>query len=168
MMPRLLLLLLILSASALQSRAQETTVPFGSEGHDITQRIEVTADHLELDQAEGTAHFTGAVRAAQGALRIAADSIVVHYAETEAASSQGQITRLEAEGNVTLTNGEEAAEAQEATYDVSSGIIVMERDVLITQGSNALASQTLRIDLTTGQGAFGGRVRTVFDPGSTQ
>jgi lipopolysaccharide export system protein LptA len=167
MMPRFLLLLLAVLAPAPPGVAQETTIPFGSEGHDSTQRIEVTADHLDLNQTGGTAHFTGAVRASQGALRIAADSVVVFYAETDGAS-QGQITRLEAEGEVTLTNGEEAAEAQQASYDVASGIIVMEGDVLITQGPNALASQTLRIDLTTGQGTFGGRVRTVFDPGSGQ
>lgn len=170
MKPRVLLLLLTLGAGAWPGFApsafgQATTVPFGTEGHDITQRIEVTADHLELDQAAGSAHFTGQVRAVQGALRIAADSVVVYYGETEG-TSQGQITRLEADGAVTLTNGEEAAEANQASYDVAAGIIVMEGDVLLTQGPNALSSQTLNIDLATGQGTFGGRVRTVFDPGS--
>lgn len=127
----------------------------------------MTADHLELDQAGGTALFTGEVRAIQGALRIAADKVLVFYAET-GEESAGGITRLEAEGNVTLTNGEEAAEASEASYDVGPGLVLMEGDVLLTQGPNALASQALRIDLNAGTGTFDGRVRTVYEPAGTQ
>jgi lipopolysaccharide export system protein LptA len=162
----LLSIVLFFSMAACPGLAQETTIPFGAEGHDATQQIEVTAEHLALNQADGTAQFTGAVRASQGALRIAADAVTVFYSETES-GSQGQITRLEAQGSVTLTNGEEAAEARQASYEVASGIIQMDGDVLITQGPNALSSDSLRIDLTTGQGTFGGRVRTVFNPGST-
>lgn len=165
MIARPIALLFVLSLAAGALRAQETTVPFGTEGHDATQRIEVTADNLELDQATGTALFTGSVRAAQGALKIAADTVRVFYADAEG-QSQGPITRLEAAGAVTLTNGEEAAEAREASYEVRTGIVVMEGDVLLTQGPNALASQTLRIDLNSGTGTFGGRVRTVFEPAS--
>ncbi len=46
-------------------------------------------------------------------------------------------------GNVTLANGTEAAEAQKATYEVAAGTIEMEGDVLLTQGQNALSSQKL-------------------------
>ena len=70
-----------------------------------------------------------------------------------------------ATGNVTLTNGAEAAEAEQATYEVAAGTIEMEGDVLLTQGQNALSSQTLRIDLNAGTGQLEGRVQTIFVPG---
>ena len=69
-------------------------------------------------------------------------------------------------GNVTLSNGEEAAESQQATYEVATGIIEMEGDVLLTQGQNALSSQSLRIDLNAGTGTLQGRVQTIFTPRS--
>jgi lipopolysaccharide export system protein LptA len=158
---------LLLCALASPSLAQGTRVPFGTEGHDSSQRVEISADNLDLDQATGTALFTGNVHVAQGELRIAAATIKVFYAESDSergGESGGRISRLEASGDVTLTNGEEAAESQEATYDVGSGLVMMEGDVLLTQGPNALSSERLRIDLNSGNGTFEGRVRTVFNP----
>ena len=42
----------------------------------------------------------------------------------------------------------------------------MEGDVLLTQGQNALSSQKLRIDLNAGTGRLEGRVETIFMPGT--
>ena len=70
-----------------------------------------------------------------------------------------------ATGNVTLSNGEEAAEAERATYEVATGQVEMEGDVLLTQGQNALSSQRLSIDLNAGTGQLEGRVQTIFVPG---
>jgi lipopolysaccharide export system protein LptA len=73
-----------------------------------------------------------------------------------------------ASGNVTLSNGAEAAESESAIYDVAAGTILMEGDVLLTQGANALSSERLTIDLNAGTGALDGRVRTIFTPGAAQ
>jgi len=145
--------------------AQGTEVPFGGLSHDASLPLEITADNLELDQAAGTAIFTGTVKAGQGTLRMAADRMEVYYSDSSG-SGTGAIERMQADGNVTLSNGTEAAESAAATYDVASGIIEMEGDVLLTQGANALSSERLRIDLNSGQGALEGRVRTIFVPSS--
>jgi lipopolysaccharide export system protein LptA len=42
----------------------------------------------------------------------------------------------------------------------------MEGDVLLTQGQNALSSERLSIDLNAGTGRLEGRVQTIFVPGS--
>ena len=42
----------------------------------------------------------------------------------------------------------------------------MEGDVLLTQGQNALSSEQLSIDLNAGTGRLEGRVKTIFVPGS--
>lgn len=145
--------------------AQGTTVPFG-EGHDASQPVEITSDSLELDQAGGTALFTGTVRVGQGAFRLAADQLRVFYVEGTA-GAQGRVDRMEATGNVTLSNGSEAAQGASAVYDVTSGEVEMSGDVLLTQGPNALSSEKLRIDLDAGSARLDGRVRTIFTPGST-
>lgn len=165
-----LLLGCVLMAAPMAVRAQSTSVPFGRSAEDAAQPVEITADRLELDQSTGIAAFTGSVRAGQGALRLSADRMQVHYSDGKAgggvAGSAGAIDRIVADGNVTLSNGSEAAEAAHADYAVATGIVEMEGGVLLTQGRNTLASDRLRIDLATGAGVLEGRVQTVFIPGS--
>lgn len=156
---------LMLTAAAGWAAAQVASVPFGGLEHDNTLPVEITSDALALDQALGTALFTGAVKVGQGTLRLAADRLEVFYATGEGGT--GAIERMEATGNVTLSNGTEAAEAARASYMVATGIVEMDGDVLLTQGANALASEKLRIDLKAGTGLLEGRVQTIFTPGET-
>lgn len=149
--------------AALAPAAVGQQVPFGA-SHDASQPVEITSDRLDLDQSAGTAVFTGGVKVGQGALRLAADRLEVSY--DEGGGAAGTVRRMVATGNVTLSNGEEAAEADRATYDVASGRVEMEGNVLLTQGANALSSQRLSIDLDAGTGQLEGRVQTIFVPGS--
>ncbi|WP_290748858.1 LptA/OstA family protein [Amaricoccus sp.] len=143
------------------------SVPFGDFEHDSTLPVEITSDALALDQTARTAVFTGTVKVGQGELRLAADRLEVYYAEG-AEGQQGGIERMDATGNVTLSNGVEAAEARHARYVVSTGIVDMDGDVLLTQGSNALASERLRLDLNAGTGTLEGRVKTIIVPGEVK
>ena len=59
-----------------------------------------------------------------------------------------------------------AAKAEAATYRVSTGIVEMTGNVLLTQGPNAVSGQSMRIDLNAGTGLIEGRVQTIFTPGS--
>jgi lipopolysaccharide export system protein LptA len=146
--------------------AQGAQVPFGGLSQDTSLPVEITADQLGLDQAAGAATFTGNVRVGQGDLRLAADEVQVFYVSGGDATGTGTISELRAAGNVTLSNGTEAAEAARAVYDVAGGIVEMEGDVLLTQGGNALSGERLRLDLNAGTGEMTGRVRTIFSPGS--
>jgi lipopolysaccharide export system protein LptA len=149
--------------AALAQAASGQRVPFG-DSHDATQPVEITSDRLDLDQAAGSAVFTGGVKVGQGVLRLAADRVEVFY--DEGGEQSGTVRRMVATGNVTLSNGEEAAEAERATYEVATGLVEMEGDVLLTQGQNALSSERLSIDLNAGTGRLEGRVQTIFVPGS--
>jgi lipopolysaccharide export system protein LptA len=158
---RLIALCLGLSASTALAQANGASVAFGSMKGDPTLPVEVTADQLQVNQADGTAVFTGNVVVIQGAMRLTAPLVKVNYAEDRKA-----IERLDASGGVTLVNGGEAAESKEAVYTIDSGEVVMTGDVLLTQGSSALSGNELTVDLNTGQGVMRGRVQTVFVPGS--
>lgn len=163
MLIRLFLLLLAIVATPIGAAAQGASVPFGGLSHDNAQPVEVSADALALDQATGTATFNGNVVAGQGALRISADELLVEYLTQDGAVTN-TIRQMIAKGNVTLTNGGEAAEAQNAVYTVQSGSILMTGSVLLTQGPNALSGEKLRINLQTGEATIEGRVRTIFQP----
>ena len=143
----------------------QASLPFGGFSHDNSQPVEIAADSLSVNQAEGRVLFDGNVAVGQGTLRLQANRIVVTYVGE---GVTGQVDRMEATGDVVLTNGAEAAEAQSAVYEVASGSVLMTGDVLLTQGENALSGEELRIDLTSGTAQMEGRVRTILQPTSGQ
>ena len=61
-----------------------------------------------------------------------------------------------------LVSGPDAAEADRADYSIDTGVIVMTGNVLLTQGANALSSNNMTVNLTTGTAQMNGRVRTIL------
>lgn len=146
--------------------AAQTANPFGGLQHDRTSPIEITADALEVRQAESIAVFEGDVIAGQGTLRLTAQRVEVFYDAEDSNSETGAIKRLNATGGVFISNGAETAQGQEAEYDVETGKIAMSGDVVLTQGENVISGETLTIDLNVGQGRVEGRVKSIFTPSS--
>ena len=140
--------------------AQEAKIAFGGLAQDTSLPVEVQADTLSVNNADGTAVFEGNVLVGQGEMRLAAAKVAVEY------DKDGKsIARLHATGGVTIANLADAAEAKEALYTIDSGVIVLTGDVLLTQGTSALSGQKLTIQLKDGTGVMEGRVSTVFVPG---
>ncbi|QCO55632.1 lipopolysaccharide transport periplasmic protein LptA [Pseudorhodobacter turbinis] len=143
--------------------AQGASVAFGELKQDTTLPVEVSADQLAVNQADGSAMFTGNVLVGQGEMRLSAGQVKVEYT----ADGSG-ISKLYASNGVTLVNTTDAAESREAVYTIDSGTVVMTGDVLLTQGGNALSGQKLVIDLKVGTGVMEGRVQTVFQSGKAK
>ena len=156
---RLGFLVLTLSLAAASAQAQQT-IAFGELNQDTTQPVQVTADQLAVNNADGTAVFTGSVVVTQGEMKLAAAEVKVTYG-----TEKNDIESLVASGGVTVTNLGDAAEAKEAVYTIDSGVIVLSGDVLLTQGPSAMAGQKLTINLKDGTGVMEGRVTTTFQPG---
>jgi lipopolysaccharide export system protein LptA len=146
--------------------AQGTAIDFGGLQQDPTAPIEVVADQLQVNQTDGTAIFTGNVTIGQGEMRLTAAEVLVVYAKAVEGGESGKISRMEASGGVTIVNGTDAAEAQNASYSVDDGMIYMTGDVLLMQGENALTSEKMRVDLTNGSAIMEGRVKTVLQQGA--
>ncbi|SEN13076.1 lipopolysaccharide export system protein LptA [Pseudorhodobacter antarcticus] len=155
----------LLAALALpvMASAQAANIAFGGLKQDTTLPVEVSSDQLTVNQANGTAVFSGNVLVGQGDMRLSAAQVKVEYT----ADGSG-ISKLFASGGVTLINATDAAESQDAVYTIDSGNVVMTGDVLLTQGASALSGQTLVIDLKAGTGVMEGRVQTVFQPGAAK
>ena len=156
---RALFLSLPLLCGTSVAHAQETQVAFGGIKADPTLPVEVTADTLDVNQADGSAEFLGNVLVGQGEMRLSAKRVLVIYDEENSG-----IQRLEATGDVVLVNGPDAAEADRADYSIDTGVIVMTGDVLLTQGLNALTSEKMTVNLTTGTAQMAGRVKTILNP----
>jgi lipopolysaccharide export system protein LptA len=140
--------------------AQQATVAFGDLKQDTTLPVEVTADQLVVNNADGMAVFTGNVRVVQGEMTLTAPEVQVKYGP-----EQREIEELIASGGVTVTNLGDTATSRDAVYTIDSGVIIMTGDVVLTQGQSAMQGQKLSINLTDGTGIMEGRVTTTFVPG---
>lgn len=141
--------------------AQGALVAFGDVNQDTTQPVEVEADNLAINQADGTAVFTGNVVIVQGEMQLSAAKVKVFYHEVTK-----RIERLHATGGVTVVSGEDAAEGEEANYNIDTGEIVMTGDVLLVQGNNALSAAHMTIDTKAGTAQMEGRVKTILKTGN--
>lgn len=139
----------------------QTNINLGGVQADTSAPVEVTADNLLVDQDTGTATFSGNVLIGQGDLRLSAEKVDVIYNE-----GTGQISRLVAAGAITFVTATEAAEAENAVYDIEAGNLTLSGNVLLTQGPSAIGAERMVINLNTGSAEMSGRVRTVLQQGS--
>lgn len=142
-------------------------------GFDLSKPIEIRADSLELRQKESLAIFIGNVDAVQGRIRLSADRLLVHYRtkdgkKSAAAVAGGAISRLDAQGNVSMTSPTETAKSQNGIYDVDKQLVTLEGDVVLTRGQNVLRGARLVINLATGVSKFDGRVTGIFQSSQAQ
>ena len=159
-MLRPLLLTLLCALGPAAALAQDAAISFGGLKQDTSLPVEVKADSLAVNQADGSATFTGNVLVGQGEMRLSAGMVRVEYGQ-----GGKSIEKLHATGGVTLASAKDAAEAREAVYTIASGSVVMTGDVLLTQGGSAISGQKLVIDLKAGTGRMEGGVSTIFVPG---
>lgn len=150
----------LLFGSSFAAHAQSAQVAFGNVKQDTSQPVEVTADNLAVNQNDGTAIFTGNVLIGQGAMRLSAPKVQVYYHE-----DANRIERLQASGGVTLVSGEDAAEAENAEYNIDTGIISMQGDVMLVQKQSALTAERMTVDTKSGTARMEGRVKTILQTG---
>ncbi len=142
----------------------QTQTPFGG-GFDYNSGspIEVSADSLEVRNEDSVAIFRGSVRVRQDEVTMTANELRVTYASAE--SSTGAIDRLEAIGEVIITNGCDTARADRADYDIAAGEVLMSGEVMLLQGRNAVAGPRLSINLTSGTATMQGPTRVLIGAG---
>ena len=135
----------------------QTNIALGGISADPGAPVEVTADSLNVDQDSRSAVFSGNVVIGQGEMRISAAEVKVIYSD-----ATGDIAQLLATGGVTFVTATEAAEAQSAEYNLTTGMLILSGEVLLTQGASALSADQMTVNLETGTAQMQGRVRTVF------
>ncbi|MEO1038786.1 MAG: LptA/OstA family protein [Pseudomonadota bacterium] len=135
--------------------------------------LDVSADNLQVFEAEGRAVYSGDVNAVRGATRLRADRVDVFFRASDTGAFEA-VTRLVAEGQVYYVTAGEVAHGEHGVYNVETETITLTGNVVLTQGCNVSTGSRLVADLATGvsrlqgnEGAqSGGRVRSVFFPGA--
>jgi lipopolysaccharide export system protein LptA len=89
-----------------------------------TGPVEITATNgIEWDRARNRYIASGDAKAARGDTSVQADRLIAYYRERPGQSTQ--IYRYEAVGNVRIATATQNAVADQAIYDVESGVMVM-------------------------------------------
>jgi lipopolysaccharide export system protein LptA len=164
-------------AVAAQLAAQPAQQPSGAmQGFQINrdQPVKIESLTLEVRDKQHQATFAGNVKLTQGDTTIQCKSLVVLYEDTvaaPAATAKGapapavptqkaatpgfgggnqQIKRVEAKGDVLVTQKDQTAKGENGVFDIKTNTITLTGNVVVTQGINVLTGERMVVDLTTG------------------
>ena len=157
--------------------------------------VHIEAATLEVRDKDQVATFTGDVRVQQGDTTMRCATLVVFYdreagndanagaakpapkvmkAATPGPGGEQKIKRLEARGNVVVTQKEQTATGKLGIFDMPTNTVTLTGDVVMTQGQNVLRGDKLVVDLTSGVSKVEsakngrGRVEGLFVPSDAQ
>ncbi len=156
--------------------------------------IKINSATLEVRDKDKMATFAGDVHLVQGDTSMRSKTLVVFYEDdapakpatpsakpgtpsagtTQAGSAQNQqIKRVEAKGNVIVTQKDQTATGDTGVFDMRANTVTMLGNVVISQGPNVVRGDTLTVDMTTGVSRISCgkaqekcRVQGLFQPGS--
>ena len=162
-----------------QSSAQGVPNAMQGFSQNRDQPIQIEAASLEMRDKKKEATFSGNVKVVQGDTTMTSKILVVFYesATAPAAAPAGntkaaakaapapiqsatpgpggssQIRRLEAKGNVVVTQKDQVVTGETAVFDTKTNFVTMvggAGGVILTQGKNVLRGDRLIVDMTTG------------------
>jgi lipopolysaccharide export system protein LptA len=159
-----------------QSQAPPNALQGFSQNRD--QPVKIQADKLEVHDKDKIATFTGNVHVTQGDTEMRSKLLTVYYednskpgaaAPKSAPSSpndQQQIRRIEAAGEVRVTQRDQNASGDSGTFDMRANTVTLTGNVVITRCKDVVRGQRLVVDLNTGvsriESANGGQVESLF------
>lgn len=179
---------LAVCASALNAQPVSKGPPNALQGfsQNRDEPVHIESATLEVRDKDKVATFSGDVRVKQGDTGMRCKSLVVFYEQDAAGAKNGKsmpaaepgpggaqkIKRLEAHGNVVVTQKQQTATGELGVFDMHTNTVTLTGNVVMTQGKNVLRGDKLVVDLTSGvsrveSGKNGnGRVQGLFLPGS--
>jgi len=183
-----LLAMVLGAASQAQAQSSVQGVPNAMQGftQNRDQPIQIEAGSLEMRDKKKEATFAGNVKVVQGDTTMTSKTLVVFYEQSQAAAAppankgaksgpmqsatpgpggSSSIKRLEARGNVVVTQKDQVVTGETAVFDTKSNLITMMGGVVLTQCKNVLRGDRLLVDMTTGVSRVesdGGKVQGLF------
>ncbi len=182
--------LAMITAGEAGAQSAVTGVPNAMQGfsQNRDQPIQIEAASLEMRDKKKEATFSGNVKVVQGDTTMTSKTLVVFYdsspapvpasaANSKAAKSapmqsatpgpggSSSINRLEARGNVVVTQKDQVVTGETAVFDTKTNLITMLGGIVLTQGKNVLRGDRLMVDMTTGVSRVesdSGRVQGLF------
>ncbi len=132
--------------------------------------IVVEADKLEFDYEKNRLVYTGAVHVVQGDLELRSTHLIVRF-ERAGEPKDAKLTRVVAQGDVVITQGERRASGERAVFDQAKRQIVLLGDPVLRDGPNEVQGDRLTVYLDEGRSVVESspkkRVSAVLFPGQS-
>lgn len=161
-----------------------TNVPNALQGFSKNrdEPVQIESDALEIRDKDKKATFSGKVHVVQGDTDVRCATLVVYYEDDQKAATVGakaaptttegqRIRRLEAMGNVIVTQKDQTATGDRGEFDMHANTITLIGHVVVSQGKNVLRGDRLFVDLNTNISrveSTGGRVQGLFQAGGAR
>ena len=171
----LALTLAVISAGTADAQGAMQGVPNALQGfsQNRDQPIQIEAASLEVRDKQREATFSDNVKVVQGDTTMTSKKLVVFYesgsgqaapppprtknaksapmqSATPGPGGSSSIKRLEARGNVVVTQKDQVVTGETAIFDTKTNLITMLGGVVLTQCKNVLRGDRLMVDMTTG------------------
>ncbi|MGY3694207.1 lipopolysaccharide export system protein LptA [Bradyrhizobium sp. USDA 3240] len=137
------------------------------------QPVRIESAVLEMRDRKKEATFSGSVKVVQGDTTMTSKTLVAFYVSkpaqppetsgnakgtkgapmpsaTPGPGGSSSIKRLEAKGNVVVTQKNQVVTGETAIFDTRTNLITMLGGVVLTQCQNVVRGDRLRVDMTTG------------------
>ena len=167
------------------AKKQETAAPKKDQGpqnalqgfsQNRDQPVKIQAASLEMREKDKLATFSGDVHLINGDTEMRCKSLLVFYDDDPGPKAQNlkaaepgpggerQIKRIEAKGGVNVTQKDQNAVGDSATFNMRENTVTLIGNVIVTRGADVLRGQRLVVDLTSGVSKMdGGRVDVLID-----
>jgi lipopolysaccharide export system protein LptA len=185
----------LLASGAALAQSTMQGVPNAMQGfsQNRDQPIQIEAAALEMRDKKKEATFSGNVKVVQGDTTMTSKTLVVFYessggdkppaaaqpaakgakaapmqSATPGPGGSSSIKRLEARGNVVVTQKDQVVTGETAVFDTKTNLITMLGGVVLTQCKNVLRGDRLMVDMTTGVSRVesdSGRVQALLPQG---
>jgi len=160
-------------ATAQKNQGPQNALQGFSQNRD--QPVRIRAASLEVREKDKQATFTGDVHVINGDTELRCKSLVVFYDEETGGGKnmkaadpgpggERSIKRIEAKGNVLVTQKDQNATGDSAIFNMKENIVTLIGNVVVTRAGDVLRGPKLTVDLTNGVSKMeGGRVDAFID-----
>jgi lipopolysaccharide export system protein LptA len=144
------------------------------------QPIQIVSDRLDAYNEKRMVVFSGNAVATQGARTIRAERLTLYYGEDKKAAGRsnawvegsGNLERVEAKGQVTITEGERVVTGEEAVFEQDTQKITMTGNAVLREGANIIRGDRIVVFLNENRGFVDGvenrRVTATIYPGESE
>ena len=145
--------------------------------------IDISADEVEIVDAQHLAIWRGNVEVLQARNRMRSDTLNVYFESSPTTKGSsgalapghawGRVRRVEGEGHVFFVSPTQTARGDHGLYELASDTITITGDVIVAQGQSVVHGEKLVIQTKTGRATMvseaghKGRVRGIFYPNTT-
>ena len=125
-------------------------------GHNADAPIDITSNHIEVQDRADRAIWSGNVHAVQGDMTMDAARMTVAYSHATTPGADPQINRIDASGGVTVVSPSERAKGEFGIYDLNRKLITLIGNVTLIRGTNVVNGARLVIDMNSGRATVDG------------